>query len=170
VAADGGGVIVTLVKALHIAALALWCAGLIALPLMLGKHRADEAQADYARLRLLTHDSYILIVTPAAVVAIAAGTLLIYLRGAFEPWMFAKLVAVGMLVALHALVGHTVVLMSERRGEYAPPSSVPLVSGSIATMVVVLLLVLAKPVVPDWLPAWLTAPQNRQLPFDETPI
>jgi len=118
--------ILTIVKGLHIAALVLWCAGLVALPLMLGKHRIDDDQADYGRLRLLTHDSYSFIVTPAAVIAIAAGTLLIYLRGVFEPWMFAKLVAVGLLVSLHALVGHTVILMSERRGEYAPPSSVPL--------------------------------------------
>ncbi|MEP9402652.1 CopD family protein [Sphingomonas sp. VNH70] len=160
----------SLVKALHIAALILWCAGLVALPLVLAKHRRDEAQTTYARLRLLTHGGYTMIVTPAAVTAIAAGTALIYLRGVFQPWMFAKLVAVGLLVCLHALVGHTVVLMSERRGDYAPPSPVPLVVGSIATMVVVLLLVLAKPVVPDIAPAWLQTPQNRQLPVEETPI
>lgn len=162
--------IVSIVKGLHIAALILWCAGLVALPLMLGKHRVGEDQADYSRLRLLTHDSYAFIVTPAAVIAIAAGTLLIYLRGMFVPWMFAKLVAVGLLVALHALVGHTVVLMSERRGEYAPPTPLPLIAASIGTMVVVLLLVLAKPVVPDVLPAWLKTPHYRQLPVDETPI
>lgn len=162
--------IVSIVKGLHIAALILWCAGLVALPLMLGKHRLGEGQADYARLRLLTHDSYTMIVTPAAVIAIAAGTVLIYLRGVFEPWMFAKLVAVGLLVCLHAFVGHTVLLMSERRGAYAPPSPVGMIVGSIATMIVVLLLVLAKPIVPDFLPAWLEAPQNRQLPVDETPI
>ncbi|MBN2973116.1 CopD family protein [Roseomonas aeriglobus] len=162
--------ILSIVKGLHIAALILWCAGLIALPLVLAKHRRGEAQTTYARLRLLTHDSYTMIVTPAAVIAIAAGTALIYLRGAFAPWMFAKLVAVGLLVCLHALVGHTVVLMSERRGDYAPPPAAPLVVGSIATMVVVLLLVLAKPIVPDIAPAWLKAPQNRQLPVEETPI
>lgn len=162
--------IVSLVKALHIAALILWCAGLVALPLMLAKHRTGEEQADYARLRLLTHDSYAFIVTPAAVVAIAAGTLLIYLRGVFEPWMFAKLVAVGLLVTLHALVGHTVLLMSERRGEYTPPAPIPLTVGSIATMIVVLLLVLSKPIIPDILPQWLKVPQHRQLPVDETPI
>ena len=162
--------ILSIVKGLHIAALILWCAGLVALPLMLGKHRLDEGQADYARLRLLTHDSYTMIVTPAAVIAIAAGTALIYLRGVFEPWMFAKLVAVGLLVCLHALVGHTVLLMSERRGQYTPPAPLPLIIGSIATMTVVLLLVLAKPVVPDIAPAWLKTPQHRQLPVEETPI
>ncbi|MEH3036647.1 MAG: CopD family protein [Sphingomonas adhaesiva] len=162
--------ILSLVKALHIAALILWCAGLVALPLMLGKHRADDNQAEYSRLRMLTHDSYAFIITPAAVVAIAAGTLLIYLRGVFEPWMFAKLVAVGLLVSLHALVGHAVLLMSERRGEYTPPSPVPLTVGGIVTMVIVLLLVLSKPIIPDILPHWLTVPQHRQLPVDETPI
>ena len=162
--------ILTFVKALHIAALILWCAGLVALPLVLAKHDTDEEQADYARLRRITHGGYTRIVTPAAVVAISAGTALLFLREVFVPWMFAKLVAVGLLVALHALIGHTVVLMSERRGDYAPPSAVPLLGAMIVTMTAVLLLVLAKPVMPDLIPSWLEAPHDRQLPFDETPI
>lgn len=161
--------ILTLVKSLHIAALILWCAGLIALPLVLAKHDTDETQADYRRLRRITHHGYTRIVTPAAVVAIAAGTALIFLRGVFVPWMFAKLVAVGLLVSLHALIGHTVVLMSERRGEYTPPTPVPLIGAMLGTMTAVLLLVLAKPVVPDLIPAWLEAPQHRQLPLEATP-
>lgn len=162
--------ILTLVKAAHIAALVLWCAGLVALPLVLGRHDEGEAQADYARLRRITHYGYTRIVTPAAVVAIACGTALIFLRGVFVPWMFAKLVAVGLLVALHALVGHTVVQMSERRGDYVPPSPVPLLGVVMATMIAVLLLVLAKPVIPDLTPAWLDTPRHRQLPVEETPI
>jgi len=161
--------ILTLVKALHIAALILWCAGLVALPLVLSRHDADEEQADYARLRRISHHGYTRIVTPAAIIAIAAGTALIFLRGAFVPWMFAKLVAVGLLVTLHALIGHTVVLMSERRGEYAPPTPVPLIGAMLGTMTAVLLLVLAKPVMPDLIPAWLEAPQNRHLPLEATP-
>jgi len=162
--------ILTLVKAAHIAALILWCAGLVALPLVLAKHDTDEQQADYTRLRKMTHYGYTRIVTPAAVVAISAGTALLFLRGVFVPWMFAKLVAVGLLVALHALIGHTVVLMSERRGDYAPPSATPLVAAMIVAMSVVLLLVLAKPVMPDLIPSWLEAPHERQLPFEATPI
>jgi uncharacterized membrane protein YidH (DUF202 family) len=84
--------------------------------------------------------------------------------------MFAKLVAVGLLVALHALVGHTVVQMSERRGEYVPPTPVPLLAITLATMTSVLLLVLAKPAMPDLTPHWLDAPRHRQLPVEETPI
>ncbi len=161
--------IVAWVKGLHIAALILWCAGLVALPLVLSKHDVAEEQADYARLRRITHYGYTRIVTPAAVIAIAAGTALIFLRGVFEPWLFAKLVAVGLLVALHGLTGHVVVLMSERRGTYAPPSSKPMIVITLLTMTAVLLLVLGKPAVPDLIPAWLEAPQDRHLPFEATP-
>lgn len=161
--------ILALVKGLHIVALVLWCAGLVALPLVLSKHDIGEEQAEYARLRRITHYGYTRIVTPAAVVAIAAGTVLLFLRSVFVPWMFAKLVAVGLLVVLHGLVGHVVVLMSERRGEYAPPSSVPLLGVAMATMVAVLLLVLAKPGVPDLTPDWLEQPRNRHLPLEATP-
>ncbi len=169
VAGGGRGMILAWVKALHLAALILWCAGLFALPLALSKHSLDESQADYARLRRITHYSYTRIVTPAAVIAILAGTALIFLRGVFVPWMFAKLVAVGLLVALHAFVGHVVVLMSERRGEYAPATSKPLIAVTIVVMTVVLLLVLGKPVVPDLTPAWLDEPLNRHLPVEATP-
>lgn len=164
------GMIVSMLKAVHIAALILWCAGLIALPLVLSKHERGESQADYGRLRRITHDSYIKIMTPAAVVAVSAGTGLIYLRGVFVPWMFAKLVAVGLLVILHVLVGHTVLMMSERQGEHQPPGPLPIVAAMIATMTAVLLLVLGKPTIPDIAPDWLTQPLHRQLPVDETPI
>lgn len=161
--------IVALVKAVHIAALVIWCAGLLALPLMLSKHEIGETQSNYGRLRLLTHVTYSYIVTPCAVVAITAGTALIFLRGVFVPWMFAKLVAVGLLVALHTRIGHIVLLMSERRGSYQPRSSAWMVAGSIATIVAVLALVLGKPIIPGFAPDWLATPRNAQLPVEETP-
>ena len=156
-------------KALHIAALLLWCAGLLALPLVLERHRSDESQARYARLRLFTHYGYIAVVTPAAVLAIAAGTALIWMRGVFVPWMFVKLLAVGALVALHVFVGHTVLLMSERRGAHTPPPMWPVVLAAGIVMLAILLLVLGKPVLPDLAPDWLRTPRYRSLPFDATP-
>ena len=164
------GLFVSVTKGVHIAALLLWCAGLLALPLMLARHTADEEQADYTRLRLLTHFSYSWVVTPAGVVAIIAGTWLIFLRGVVEPWFFAKLVAVGLLVVLHAWIGHVVVLMSERRGDYIPARPGLLLVGSMTIMLAALLLVLGKPVLPDITPDWLERPLGRQLPFSDTPI
>ncbi|WP_228242301.1 CopD family protein [Porphyrobacter sp. GA68] len=162
--------ILSLVKALHIAALVLWCAGLIGLPLMLSKHEIGESQASYSQLRLLTHRAYAFFVTPAAVIAIAAGTALIFLGNVFTLWMLIKLVVVGVLVSLHAWIGHLVVLMSERRGSFAPRSAIPVLVPICAAMLAILFLVLGKPALESFAPAWLYEPLGHELPLDETPI
>lgn len=162
---------ITALKALHIAALVVWCAGLFALPLLLTKHDPQHSQSTYARLRQLTHYSYIAVLTPAAVIAIAAGTALIFLRAVYEPWLFAKLAAVGLLVCLHAWQGLAVIKMGESAGQHQPPGAALMIGLSVVLMSVVLLLVLAKPALPaGLLPDWLMLPRYRPLPVDETPI
>ncbi|HEV7252691.1 MAG TPA: CopD family protein [Mesorhizobium sp.] len=155
------------VKALHVVALGLWCAGLFALPLMLARHDPAIGQADYTRIRRATHYGYAFVITPAAVIAIASGTLLIFLREVFVPWMFAKLVFVALLVAFHGWVGHTLVAVAETEGSHTPPE--PLVPTLLLTVpiLVILALVLGKPELGEIpMPDWLTEPQGVQLPFD----
>ena len=154
-------------KALHIAALLVWCGGLFALPLLLARHDAAMGQSDYARIRRVTHYGYIFGVTPAALVAIGAGTALIFLREVYVPWLFAKLVFVALLVGFHAWVGHTLVAVAETEGTHVPPDpALPLVL-LLVPVLAILTLVLAKPelqVIP--LPDWLMQPYGRQLPFE----
>jgi protoporphyrinogen IX oxidase len=154
-------------KALHVAMLAVWCAGLFALPLMLARHDPAIGQADYARIRRASHYGYTLVVTPAAVLAIASGTVLIYLRWAFVPWLYAKLVMVALLVAFHAWVGHTLVHVAETEGNHVPPGPAwP--TAILSTLILsILTLVLLKPELGEIpLPSWLLEPQGRQFPFD----
>jgi putative membrane protein len=159
------------IKLLHIAALSIWCAGLIGLPLLLAKHDQDDQQEDFSRLRVLTHQAYIRVVTPAAVIAIALGTALIFLRGVFVPWMFAKLVLVGVLVLLHGWIGHVTVSIGEGKGDYAPRRAWPFLMAAAAAMLIILLLVLGKPVLGEGLvPGWLVQPQDQPLPVDEVPM
>ncbi len=163
---------IALIKLIHIAALSIWCAGLAGLPLLLSKHDSDDAQADYAHLRLLTHQAYIFIVTPAAVITIAMGTALIFLRDAFVPWMFAKLVAVGVLVLLHAWIGHITLMVGEQQGDYQPPRFWPpfMLCVTSLAIIVILLLVLGKPMLgADLAPDWLLEPRGQPLPVDEVP-
>lgn len=158
-------------KFLHIAALSIWCAGLIALPLLLARHDPGDRQHDFSRLRFVTHYAYTRVVTPAAVLAIAIGTALIFLRDVFTPWMFAKLVAVGMLVLLHAWIGHVTLRVGEEQGDYDTPAAAPLVGASLAVMAIILVLVLGKPLLGDNLiPEWLRQSQDQPLPVDEVPI
>ena len=159
------------VKLLHIAALSIWCAGLIALPLLLAKHDHHDQQAVFSRLRLLTHRAFIGLVTPAAVIAIAMGAALLFMRDVFVPWMFVKLVLVGVLVLLHAWIGHITINMGERQGDYDPPRARWLLALSLAAMCAILVLVLGKPVMSDRLaPSWLTEPMDQPLPVDEVPM
>lgn len=154
-------------KALHVAMLAVWCAGLLALPRMLARHDPAIGPADYARIRRATHYGYTFAVTPAAVLAIASGTLLIFLRSVFEPWLFAKLVMVAALVAFHAWVGHTIVAVAETEGSHVPPEPFWPTAILVLPILAILGLVLAKPELGEIpMPGWLAEPLGAQLPFD----
>ncbi len=161
---------IVLLKILHIAGILLWSAGLIALPLMLAQHKEQDGQFQYQRIRRFTHYGYTHLLTPAAVIAVAAGTALLFLRGVFVPWMFAKLVFVAALVALHAWIGGLVVHMGEHTNEEQPSPTLPLVIGGFVLLLIILLLVLTKPVIGvEIIPEWLLSPRNRYLPLDEVP-
>ena len=101
-------------KAIHIVALCVWSAGLLAMPLMLARADPGAARDDQRWVRPSLHFTYTMIVTPAAVTAVIAGTWLIFLRGTFELWLYAKLFFVVFLVLGHVLIGH--VLTREESG------------------------------------------------------
>lgn len=159
--------IVPHLKALHLGFLALWTAGLFALPQMLARHDRDLLTSKFTQIRRATHYSYVWAVTPAAVLAIASGAALIFVREVFTVWLFAKLVLVAGLVAVHAWIGHSIITVAETDGRHEPPDA--LVPGLIliALILGILTLVLAKPELEELpMPAWLQAPLDRPLPFD----
>ncbi len=161
---------IALLKFLHIATLAVWCAGLLVLPLLLtGSHR-KTSEAKAARMRIFAHNAYNYCVSPAAVVATIAGGGLIFARDLFQPWLFAKLGFVGALVVIHTYLGHCVVELGEK-GRVSPlVHPYLLLAAAFAVMTAILLLVLAKPVIsPDLMPDWLRTPLDRQLPFPTVP-
>lgn len=154
-------------KALHIGFLALWIAGLFALPRMLSRHDRDLVRAEYALIRRATHYGYVWVITPAAVLAIATGGTLIFLREIFSVWIFAKLVLVAGLVAVHAWVGHTILAVAESEGRHEPPDALVPTLAICGLVTGILFLVLAKPELEEVpMPSWLLAPLGRQLPFD----
>lgn len=163
-------------KAAHIMALVVWCAGLILLPVLLhlyGRGPEARTQTGFATLRRVSHYSYTRLVTPAAVLAVAFGTVLIIVLDLVDPWMLAKLVAVSGMVLVHAWLGHLIVRTGEGRGAYRmPPPLIALVL-VLPLMLVVLWLVLAKPdLAPlvERLPPFLREPLFREIPQDLVPI
>lgn len=158
---------VPLLKGVHIAALVLWCGGLLALPLMLSRHDPAVSQDDYRRIRRATHLTYTVCVTPAALVAVIAGTWLIFFREVFVPWLYAKLLFVAGLAAAHAWIGHLLVQVAETPGRHRPPEPHLPIAAVLVPALAILVLVLGKPdlgTIP--LPDWLREPRGGQLLFD----
>jgi len=167
---------IAVLKFVHISALALWCAGLVALPVILhfyGRGDSHRTQAGFERLRHLTHFSYIGMLGPAAVVAIAAGTALIFLLELVDAWMMVKLVAVAGMALVHAWLGHLTSQIGHGAGEYRLPPPLLALVAVLPLMGVVLWLVLAKPDLQpliEQLPEFLRVPQGRELPEGVVPI
>lgn len=158
-------------KALHVATLLVWCAGLLALPLTLRWHDPDHSPGAQDRLLQITRGTYIWLATPAAVVAIGSGTGLMFAREVFVPWMFAKLVVVAVMVVVHVRVGLAVEKLKEAPHKAPAPRAVWLAMAAAITISGVLLLVLSKPVPPANLaPEWLAFPRYQPLPVGEAPI
>ena len=154
------------IKALHLSFVAVWVAGLMALPRMLARHDRAIVQAEFTLIRRATHFGYVWVITPMAVLAIFTGSALIFMREIFTVWIFAKLVLVTGLVAVHSWIGHTIIAVAETEGEHEPPE--PLVPTILifSLVVGVLCLVLAKPELSELpMPSWLLQPLGRQLPF-----
>ena len=157
-------------KALHLATLVFWCAALLALPLTMKEHEPVRDPDQRSRSKKLAHGTYTRLATPAAVIAIGSGTALMFASGVFEPWMFAKLVAVALLVALHVRIGLELERMQEADGKATAPRALRLMLGVAFTIACVLALVLAKPAPPlNWSPDWLSKPRDQPMPVPEPP-
>lgn len=163
-------------KAVHIAAMLCWCAGLIALPMLLISYRGARRQTRYTEFRLLTHYGYVGFATPAAVIAVVAGTALIFAAQVFDLWFLAKLAFVSLMALTHAWIGHLIEQSGLRRPGmpvaggtsrgYAMPHPVIALLIAVPSMAAVLWLVLAKPDLSwtaDLMPRILLAPRG-QLP------
>ncbi|MDP1874676.1 CopD family protein [Phenylobacterium sp.] len=159
-------------KFLHIAALLIWCAGLVYLPGLLLAHRNMTNREDFIRIRNASRFSYNAITSPAAFVAIGAGTALLLLApGVLQGWMFVKLALVGALVMAHVQYGFVLSALSELGSK---PPRLRLLAVWIlvfVAMTAILWLVLEKPFLgSSRLPAWLLEPGGLQSLLPSTPI
>src|SRR5690606_32129029 len=108
-----GGPSMIWLKTLHLAAIAIWSAGLLGLPgLFVGRTHVPDEQSKH-RLQAAVRFLYVGIVSPAAFVAVGSGTALIFLRQSFEPWFTLKLALVGALVTIHILTGLVIIRLFE---------------------------------------------------------
>lgn len=153
-------------KAIHIAALIVWCGGLLVLPGLFVR-RARLQKKDAAELHRLTRTLFIGITSPAGFIAVVAGTGLLFAREVFTTWMMLKLVAVGLLVVIHIRAGHVILNLFEDDGRYAPWRRWTMTAATSAVITVILVLILSKPAIEgNDVPAWLRTPGALQSSFE----
>ena len=137
----------TFLKFLHIAAIALWTAGLICLP-HLNRQRSEVGeQTDLHRLHSMVRFFYVVILSPAAFVGILTGTALIYVQETFTVWFTLKLALVGALVAVHLRTGHVILRLFDESVRWSPwrHTAMTVLTVTIASGIV--LVVLTKPAI-----------------------
>lgn len=142
-------------KAIHVIAIAVWAGGLVWLPGML-VYGAGRPRADIVHLHRFGRFGYDLVVSPAALIAIASGTALIFSAGVAEAWFYLKLAVIAGMVGIHMVIG--TFLDWEVRKAKAPgrKARFAMVAASAALASAVLWLVLRKPDIGvDFFPWWL---------------
>jgi uncharacterized membrane protein len=153
-------------KSLHILALIVWCGGLLVLPGLFSQRAHIADQRAVVELQRYTRRLFIRVTSPAAFVAVVAGTILLYLREVFTPWMMLKLVIVGLLVMIHVRAGYLILNLFEPGGQYAQWRRWTLMTTTLCVIGGILLLVLGKPQIDlTGLPEWMRQPGGLQSLF-----
>lgn len=156
-------------KLLHVAAISVWAFGLLALPVLLRQRNTVAAGAPLHRLHRSARLAYIVVLSPAALLAIASGLALVPLRETFEIWFQIKLLAVVLLVILHLLAGSSIVRVFGTENRYPAVRFGTTVGALSAVVVTILGLVLGKPPLSPEFSAFLTEPGALGQKFPHLP-
>ncbi|WP_404474225.1 CopD family protein [Vreelandella venusta] len=136
-------------KLLHIAALVIWCGSLLYLPALLSHALQLRKDAGFAQgAPPMPRFFYNSVATPAALVAIASGTLLFLLHGLLGGWLILKLGAVVAMVAAHGCFGWLILRLELGIYKGVKPAMLLALLLAAAGILAVLGIVLAKPL--DW--------------------
>jgi protoporphyrinogen IX oxidase len=137
--------VTTALKFVHLAAIALWSGGLLALPMLFWQRRGLALGPDLDRLHRITRFVYVELTSPAAFIAIASGTALIFLQATFTEWFSLKMVLVGAMAMLHVVAGLVLLHLFAPEGRFGRGSYIALMSAYVLVIVAILWVVLAKP-------------------------
>lgn len=138
---------------LHIIGVLFWAAALLYLPALIagGVTHDEKLKEPPVPYDSIARAVFTFVATPAALVAIIAGTLVFVLNHTIVPWLIFKLTLVALLVVCHALAGLLILRAESRNGKPVVPWCLILgvVSGSL--MFAIVWLVLSKPQIENWL-------------------
>jgi protoporphyrinogen IX oxidase len=161
--------VTVLLKFVHLATIALWSAGLIALPFLFRQRQALAVGADLDRLHRMTRFVYVGMASPAAFIAIISGTALIFVQATFAEWFSIKMVLVAAMAMLHVGAGLVLGRVFLPDGRFGRLSCAALASAYLALITAIVFVVVAKPHIDsNRFAAALFAPGGLRQFFGET--
>lgn len=111
------------VKALHLAFMVTWFAGLFYLPRLFVYHAMSKDQISIDRFKIMERKLYFGIATPGAVLTILFGLWTLYLAGwdtyAGTLWLHLKLFCVFLLIIYHLYCGKLLIDFKYDRNKYS---------------------------------------------------
>jgi protoporphyrinogen IX oxidase len=132
-------------KVVHFVTLLTWAGSLFYLPALLAAHPRTVAGPDFVRLRLMTRFTYLVVASPAAILAIISGSLLIVVAGVHGGWLVLKLAAVALMAAFHIACGYLVAAFRSHPVNHSAAALASLVVVPALLVPIVFYLVLGKP-------------------------
>lgn len=140
--------ILVVVKSIHIIAISLWAAGLVALPVFYRLRGGLDGDALH-KLQALTRTLYVGFVSPAAFVAIGSGTVLIFLRETFAPWFTVKLFLVAIMAGIHLFSGMLILRLFEPGRSYPAWRFIAVTSLTLLVVCGIIAMVLVRPAIDE---------------------
>ena len=145
-------------KVIHITGIALWSAGLICLPSLYVQRAHVTDKTTLHRLHGMVRFVYVGLLSPAAFIAVASGTALVFVRETWEAWFSVKLLLVGAMATIHILTGLVIIRLFNEGEVYPAWRFIAVTSMTLIIVILVLFVVLAKPEIPFLLPDAMRQP------------
>lgn len=130
---------------LHIAFLLVWSASLVTMPALFMRQARAADEESREQVRLMERWLYANLMTPAAVLAVLAGTWLVFERGFSGGWLHAKLALVLAMTGFHIYCGHTMVKLKHEGAAHRPWRYGALAAAPVTLVVAIVWLVTGKP-------------------------
>jgi len=137
--------VTALLKFIHLATISIWSAGLIALPFLFRQRSLLSGGMDLDRLHRMTRFVYVGMTSPAAVIAIASGTALIFFQATFQEWFSIKMALVAIMVMLHVAAGLVLARVFLPAGRFGSFSYAALSGAYFVVITAIICVALAKP-------------------------
>src|SRR5690554_5231234 len=133
---------------LHIVWLLVWSAGLFYIPALCTIDFRDLDRIAARHTRIMTCFVFVAIASPAAVLTIVTGGVLVYATDASGDWLAAKLTVVALMAVFHGYCGHMLALLGHEGNDKKRIGSLSVWLLGVPALLIstVLWLVLAKPV------------------------